>query len=75
MTTPLSLCYGDCDSDDDCESDLVCFFNGADDANIPPGCNGTAKTGVDYCYAFTGQVLYALIFEVFMYRLTSFLYY
>ena len=47
---PLDICEGDCDSDDDCDSGLICFFNDGAESNVPDGCTGTAEEGVDYCY-------------------------
>merc|ERR1719334_3144393 len=43
-------CEGDCDNDDQCAGDLVCFYNGAGETNVPPGCHGTASNNWDYCY-------------------------
>ena len=48
---PLGLCQGDCDSDDECKGELICFINGEGDGNTPEGCGGTAEYGIDYCYA------------------------
>mmetsp|Transcript_9057 Transcript_9057/g.18200 ORF Transcript_9057/g.18200 Transcript_9057/m.18200 type:complete len:840 (+) Transcript_9057:96-2615(+) len=42
---PLGECEGDCDNDDECEGDLICFQRG--DADVP-GCLGTPG-GSDYC--------------------------
>lgn len=46
---PLGLCAGDCDTDDECEGDLVCFEHEPNQA--VPGCRGgednDSKT--DYC--------------------------
>ena len=49
--TPFSICQGDCDSDDQCENDLICFYNDGDDENIAGACSGTVQSGVDYCYS------------------------
>ena len=47
---PLKMCEGDCDVDDDCAGDLVCFQRDDDPAPIP-GCIGTPDYyGTDYCY-------------------------
>ena len=47
---PFGKCAGDCDNDDDCRPGLVCFQrSGFEDATVP-GCAGTAKKDVDYCY-------------------------
>lgn len=46
---PLSLCQGDCDSDDDCDGDLVCFLR--DGGDSVPGCSGgeSENAGADVC--------------------------
>ena len=49
----LYECEGDCDSDSECASDLVCFYNGAGQTNVPQGCQGSAKDNYDYCYDTT----------------------
>ena len=46
----LNLCEGDCDNDDECEGDLICFYNDNQDTNVPWGCEGTPDYGWDYCY-------------------------
>jgi hypothetical protein len=43
----LGLCEGDCDSDSDCEGDLVCFQRTS--AERVPGCSGTGNIQHDYC--------------------------
>ena len=49
----LTLCQGDCDEDDDCEGDLVCFQRGKyDDV---PGCSGIDSSRTDYCYDPSAQ--------------------
>ena len=53
--TALGECQGDCDSDDECEGDLVCFYNDAFETNVPDGCIGTAYDHVDYCH-FAGTL-------------------
>ncbi|CAJ1897025.1 unnamed protein product [Cylindrotheca closterium] len=48
-TFPLGLCEGDCDSNDDCDHDLVCYQrSGFQDV---PGCSGGSLDGsrTDYC--------------------------
>ena len=41
----LSACQGDCDDDDSCADDLICYHNA-----VPPGCTGTAYSSLsDYC--------------------------
>ena len=43
----LERCEGDCDSDDECADGLVCYQR-SDDEPVPR-CNGSARTGWDYC--------------------------
>ena len=44
---PLKVCEGDCDSDGDCEGQLVCMpRNGGESV---PGCNGFDGGNSDYC--------------------------
>merc|ERR1712238_502818 len=39
-TTLLTECQGDCDDDNECQGDLICYErNGLSDANTVPGCN------------------------------------
>ena len=45
--TPCTECQGDCNNDEDCADNLVCFAR-LDDGNVP-GCTGTGETGTDYC--------------------------
>ena len=48
---PFGKCAGDCDNDDDCRPGLVCFQRSRFDFRFAvPGCAGTAKKDVDYCY-------------------------
>ena len=46
---PLPRCKGDCDSDDECEEGLICFFRDGNEAI--PGCTGqeNARLGIDFC--------------------------
>ena len=46
---PLGICQGDCDTDDECEGDLVCFQRDAYEA--VPGCSGgeSEYRGNDFC--------------------------
>ncbi|CAB9505694.1 expressed unknown protein [Seminavis robusta] len=44
---PLTECSGDCDTDDDCEGDLVCFQRQMDEP--VPGCSGDGDMSIDYC--------------------------
>jgi len=47
FVTKLALCEGDCNSDDDCEDDLICFDRIGNEE--VPGCIGNAISTVDYC--------------------------
>jgi len=44
---PLGTCLGDCDSDNECAGDLVCFTR--DGTEEVPGCSGVGIEGNDYC--------------------------
>lgn len=44
---PLGLCEGDCDNDDDCQGDLVCFQRGR--RQPIPGCSGNPSNKADFC--------------------------
>ena len=44
----LGQCEGDCDSDSDCEGNLVCLQRNAYD-RIPSGCRGSLSWKTDYC--------------------------
>jgi uncharacterized surface protein with fasciclin (FAS1) repeats len=46
-----NLCEGDCDSDDDCMDDYVCFKRRKNSFKKVPGCRGgrSDKSGTDYC--------------------------
>uniref|UniRef100_A0A7S4I3A4 Uncharacterized protein n=1 Tax=Odontella aurita TaxID=265563 RepID=A0A7S4I3A4_9STRA len=44
----LGECEGDCDNDDDCALGLRCFRRNGKRA--VPGCDGTGKSGMDYCF-------------------------
>ena len=46
-SAPLGLCQGDCDSDDDCVDNLVCFQRDA--LEKVPGCLGSGDMSFDYC--------------------------
>ena len=62
-TGELQRCEADCDSDDNCAGDLVCFFRGADSTNntidieaCVPGCcpidvsiGGIGRVNANYC--------------------------
>jgi len=47
---PFGRCAGDCDSDDDCRDNLVCFQRTGFENAAVPGCMGTAEKDVDYCF-------------------------
>ena len=44
---PLQECEGDCDTDEDCDLDLICQLR--DDVEEVPGCIGKGSPGQDYC--------------------------
>merc|ERR1712127_441898 len=44
---PLGLCEGDCESNYDCEGDLICFHRQG--LKPIPGCLGDGVSGHDYC--------------------------
>ena len=47
----MSVCEGDCDSDDDCTGDLLCFLRS--DSTAVPGCESGGDgdiSGYDYCF-------------------------
>ena len=49
---PCERCEGDCNSDDDCVGDLVCFKKGKGeegDTNVVPGCFGVDMSRTDWC--------------------------
>lgn len=43
----LGLCEGDCDTDNDCVNDLVCYQR--DGFSKVPSCEGNGKKDLDYC--------------------------
>lgn len=45
--TLLGLCEGDCDTDNDCVDDLICYLR--DEFDNVPGCSGSGSINVDYC--------------------------
>jgi len=49
-TFPLAKCAGDCDSDRDCSGDLRCYFRRYAEDATPPGCEGEAVDGTDFCF-------------------------
>jgi hypothetical protein len=46
---PLSRCQGDCDSDEECQEDLICFQR--DGGESVPGCSDSDVSSIDYCIA------------------------
>ena len=51
--SPCPVCHGDCDNDDQCAGTLKCYDRRSSlgNQNGPvPGCEGTGRTGHDYCY-------------------------
>lgn len=44
---PLGLCEGTCNSNDECEGDLICLQRRDDEA--VPGCEGDGVSGANYC--------------------------
>lgn len=48
MGPPLQKCWGDCDTDADCQSGLVCFQRGQGGDPVP-GCRGYDLSRTDYC--------------------------
>ena len=44
---PLQECEGDCDTDEDCDLDLICQLR--DDVEEVQGCIGNGESGKDYC--------------------------
>lgn len=59
---PFGLCEGDCDKDDDCKIDLVCFHRDKDEKSDVPGCSGGSRDGsrTDYCISKTMKEKYDL---------------
>ena len=41
-------CEGDCDTDDDCVGNLLCYYR--DGYESVPGCTGSGTPGWDYCW-------------------------
>lgn len=52
-STPHDICEGDCDKDSDCKRGLSCFKRS--DKSKVPGCEGSGKSGRDYCYKNNGS--------------------
>lgn len=44
---PLQMCEGDCDDDNDCAGDLICFQRNT--GLEVPGCKGSDESTIDYC--------------------------
>jgi len=45
----LAMCEGDCDNDEDCAGDLICFDRSSGSTAPVPGCSGEGSAGRDYC--------------------------
>jgi hypothetical protein len=43
---PLGLCQGDCDNDDECQDDLICFQR---NGGTIPGCGDNVNQQADFC--------------------------
>ena len=48
ISNPCGKCSGDCDSDAECQGNLVCHQRDWDDPG-PPGCDGIPESIADYC--------------------------
>ena len=49
---PCEECHGDCDTDEDCSGDLVCYQKGSaenEQEAMVPGCDGLSFSRTDYC--------------------------
>merc|ERR1719242_1703742 len=63
----LGNCQGDCDNDNSCTGDLICWQRGNTDSDPIPGCSGDLLAidsanndpGTDYCYVPTATVITA----------------
>ncbi|CAB9521159.1 beta-induced protein ig-h3 [Seminavis robusta] len=51
-TMALGLCQGDCDTDEDCLDELLCYQR--DYQEMVPGCSGRGETSYDYCVSPLG---------------------
>jgi len=49
----LQHCEGDCDSDSECGSGLICLQRNEGDSPVVPGCQGKIIEGWDYCIKST----------------------
>jgi hypothetical protein len=49
--SPCDMCFGDCDSDDDCMGELQCFRRTGNDDRMIPGCSGNGIPGKHPCLA------------------------
>eukprot|EP00751_Fragilariopsis_kerguelensis_P046697 CAMPEP_0170983428 /NCGR_PEP_ID=MMETSP0736-20130129/4239_1 /TAXON_ID=186038 /ORGANISM="Fragilariopsis kerguelensis, Strain L26-C5" /LENGTH=450 /DNA_ID=CAMNT_0011406887 /DNA_START=58 /DNA_END=1407 /DNA_ORIENTATION=- len=47
--TILQNCEGDCDSDNDCAENLICFEVNTSEGTSIPGCAGISPSRTDYC--------------------------
>lgn len=55
----LSECHGDCDNDNQCSGDLVCFFR--DGSTDVPGCLGVGQPNYDYCIRVSAITDYTVL--------------
>lgn len=46
-SSPLGVCEGNCNSDDDCDTNLICEMRSGDE--LVPGCDGPGRFGTNYC--------------------------
>jgi len=52
LEAPCDECQGDCDTDEDCEGDLICQQRGAaisETEAVVPGCDGVSYSRTDFC--------------------------
>ena len=49
---PLGLCQGDCDTDSECQTGLICYQRNSGDP--VPGCTGDLNSRTDFCIYPTG---------------------
>lgn len=54
---PCDQCQGDCDNDDECADDLICFFRPGNSIVGVPGCTGIGEPGADYCVTVEDDTL------------------
>ena len=58
---PLGACESDCDTDDDCKGDLICFQRSTNSYTQVPGCLGGDENGggADYCIRPNAKIVTA----------------